>query len=112
MTLQSSVRSLRVALGRTLLFLVILDTVTALVDSLLYWLTGGGFITVLLWATWQAATLMMLVVTVPPILGTASPPAFVRRPAVVSLVIVLQAIGFCLGFVLFGNIRELFGVPI
>ncbi len=92
------------ALGRTLLFLVILDTVTALVDLLLYWLTGGGFITVLLWATWQAATLMMLVVTVPPIFETA-PSAFVRRPAVVSFVVVLQAIGFYLGFVLFGNPR-------
>ncbi len=112
MTMQSSVRpSLWVALGRTLFFLVILDSATALVDALLYLLTEGGFITVLLWVTWQAATVMMFVVTVPPICETASS-AIVRRSAVVCLVIVLQAINVYLGFVLFGNIRELFGVPI
>jgi hypothetical protein len=99
------------ALGRTLMFLVLLDVVTALMDSLLYLLTGEGFITVLLWVAWQVATLMVLVVNVPPIFETVSS-AFVRRSAVVSLVIVFQAIGFYLGVVLFGNIRELFGVPI
>jgi hypothetical protein len=99
------------AFVRTLLYVVVVDVVTALLDSLLYWMTGDGSSTILLWVTWQLVTLFVLVINVPPIFETVQS-AFVRRVAVVSLMIVLQAITSYLGVLLFGNVRELFGVPI
>lgn len=99
-----------IQLARLLLLVVAIAVVTALLDSLLYWATGGSF-TMLLWATWQLATLMVLVVNVPPIFDEVHS-AFVRRAAAISLVIALHAIASYLGIWLFGNVRELFGVPI
>jgi hypothetical protein len=98
-------------IARTLLFVVIIAVVTALLDSLLYWATKNGTLTLLLWVAWQSVTLVVLVGTVPPIFEEVQS-AFVRRTAVASLVIVLHAIVTILGVVLMGNVRELFGVPI
>lgn len=105
----SSRRSTHVA--RALLVVVIIAVVAALLDSLLYRATEDGTSTLLLWVVWQSATVMALVVNVPPIFEEVRS-TFVRGAAVASLVIVLQAIVTLLGVVLMGNVRELFGVPI
>jgi|SRR6185369_9739157 len=99
------------SVARTLLLVVIIAVVMALLDSLLYWATKDGMNTVLLWVAWQSATVVSLVATVPPIFEAVES-TFVRRTAVVSVVIVLHAIGTVLGVMLMGNVRELFGVPI
>jgi hypothetical protein len=96
---------------RTLLLVIVVDVVAALLDSLLFRITEDGFITVLLVVAWQLVTLVVLVVNVPPIFEEVKSVS-VRRVAVVCLVIVLYASASYLGLVLFGNVRELFGVPI
>jgi hypothetical protein len=97
--------------ARTVLFVIIVAVVNALLDSLLYWATEEGGLTIFLWLAWQFVTLVVLLVNVPPIFAEVQS-AFVRRTAVASLVIVLHVLVTYLGVTLLGNIRELFGVPI
>ena len=104
-------RGILTEVGRTLLYVVAIAVAAALLDSLLYRMTQSGSLTVLLWATWQIATLGVLAVRVSSLFENVQS-VFARRAAVVSVVIVLQAVATYLGFTLFGNVRELFGVPI